>query len=258
VQKKILEAGFRPANPAVPLGYPIAMELGVDPNQPTNILEVPDPDVIAAVQASWQFVKKQADVLLVIDTSGSMQGDKIDQAKAAANAFLDKMPAQNRVGLVTFDSQPRVLDFNTNALVYLDENSKSSVEPLVSFEGGQTQVRSQINALEANGDTSLFDAVQQSIDLLKQSGEGEDDRIQAIVVLSDGQDTSSMTSLQSVVELINANREDRNPVVVIPVAYGEDADINALNAIARASATRVQSGDPESIQAVLEIIGSYF
>ncbi|MCL4302929.1 MAG: VWA domain-containing protein [Anaerolineae bacterium] len=258
VQKKILESGFRPANPAVALGYPIATELGVDPNQPTNILEVPDPEVIAAVQSSWQFVKKQADVLLVIDTSGSMQGDKITQAKTAANAFLDKMPAQNRVGLVTFDSQPRVLDFETNSLIYLDQNSMGSVQTLTSFEGGQNQVRTQINALEANGDTSLYDAIQQSMELLIQSRGDQDDRIQAIVVLSDGQDTSSLTSLQSVVELIGANKEERNPIIVIPVAYGGDADINALNGIARASATKVQSGDPENIQRVLEIIGSYF
>jgi Ca-activated chloride channel family protein len=94
--------------------------------------------------------------------------------------------------------------------------------------------------------------------LLKQSRQDKDDRIQAIVVLSDGQDTSSQTSLQSVVELISINKEERNPVIVIPVAYGGDADINALNAIARASATKVQSGDPENIQRVLEIIGSYF
>jgi Ca-activated chloride channel family protein len=168
------------------------------------------------------------------------------------------MPAQNRVGLVTFDSQPRVLDFNTNALIYLDPNSQGSIQPLTSFEGGQSQVRAQINALEANGDTSLYDAVQQSMELLKQSRDDQDDRIQAIVVLSDGQDTSSLTSLQSVVELISANKEDRNPIIVIPVAYGGDADINALNGIARASATRVQSGDQENIQRVLEIIGSYF
>jgi len=100
--------------------------------------------------------------------------------------------------------------------------------------------------------------VQQSMTLLKQARDDKDDRIQAIVVLSDGHDTSSLTSLQSVVELISANKEDRNPIIVIPVAYGGDADINALNGIARSSATRVQSGDPENIQKVLEIIGSYF
>jgi hypothetical protein len=61
-----------------------------------------------------------------------------------------------------------------------------------------------------------------------------------------------------VVAQIQAGREDRNPVIVIPVAYGGDADINALNSIARASATRVQSGNPEDIESLLELISSYF
>ncbi|MEW5957241.1 MAG: extracellular solute-binding protein [Chloroflexota bacterium] len=258
VQQKVMESGFRPVNPAVAIGYPIASELGVDSNQPATILDVPDPEVIAAVQASWQFVKKQADVLLVIDTSGSMEGDKIEQAKTAAQAFLDNMPSQNRVGLVIFNQQPQVLDFKLNAPVYLDSNTLGSVETLASFEGGQAQIRSQINSIQAGGDTSLYDAIQVSVELLKAARSDRDDRIQAVVVLSDGQDTSSLTSLQNVAELIKVSREDRNPVIVIPVAYGADADINALNAVARASASRVQSGDPENIQNVLEIISSYF
>jgi Ca-activated chloride channel family protein len=258
IQKKVMESGFRPVNPAVTVGYPIAAELGVDPSQPANILDVPDPEVVAAVHASWQFVKKQADVLLVIDTSGSMEGSKIEQAKTAAQAFLDNMPSQNRVGLVIFDSTPQVLDFNLNSLIYLDGSSQDSLESLASFEGGQANIRSQIDSIQAGGDTSLYDAIEQAIELLKAARADQDDRIQSIVVLSDGQDTSSFTSLQNVVELIKTNREDRNPVIVIPVAYGGDADINALNAIARASATRVQSGDPENIQKVLEIISSYF
>jgi Ca-activated chloride channel family protein len=258
VQLKVMESGFRPVNPSVAVGHPIVPELGVDPNQPKTILEVPDPDVIAAVQASWQFVKKQADVLLVIDTSGSMEGPKIEQAVTAANAFLDNMPPQNRVGIVTFDSETRVYDFGLDSLIFLDENSSLSSEALVSFEGGQAEIRNQINSLQAGGDTSLFDAIEQSVQLLKNSREDQDDRIQAIVVLSDGQDTSSFTALQQVIDLIQAGREDRNPVIVIPVAYGGDADINALNSIARASATRVQSGDPDNIQNVLQIISSYF
>ena len=258
VQQKVMEAGFRPASPGVQVGYPIVPELGVDPNKPSTILEVPDPEVVAAVQSSWQFVKKQADVLLVIDTSGSMDGDKITQAKAAANTFLDNMPSQNRVGLVAFDDQPQMYDFNLDTLVYLDSNTLAASEALVSFEGGQSEIRRQVDSLQAGGDTSLFDAIAQSVDLLKASREDADDRIQAIVVLSDGQDTSSITALNDVIELIKTNKEDRNPVIVIPVAYGGDADINALNGIARASATRVQSGDPQNITKVLEIISSYF
>ena len=45
---------------------------------------------------------------------------------------------------------------------------------------------------------------------------------------------------------------------MIPVAYGKDADINVLNAIARASDTKMQSGDANTIKRLLEVIGSYF
>ncbi len=240
IQQKVMENGFRPVNPDVTVGYPIVPELGVDPNQPRTVLEMPDPEVIAAVQSSWQFVKKQADVLLVVDTSGSMEGAKMDQARQAAKLFVEKMPLQNRVGLVDFDSEVRVL------------------VPLASAEGNQGNITTQIDTLQAQGDTALFDAIQQAIEFLRSSREGEDDRIQAVVILSDGQDTASQISLQEVVTLINEGREDRNPVIVVPVAYGGDADINALNSIARASATRVQSGNPEDIESLLELISSYF
>ena len=240
IQRTVMESGFRPVNPDVPVSYPIAPELGVDPNQPATILEVPDPEVIAAVQSSWQLVKKQADVLLVIDTSGSMEGEKINQAKAAANTFLDNMPPQNQVGLVGFNDSVNLL-----------------VAP-APFEGNQAQVRGQINALSTQGNTSLYDAIQEAVEILRSSGSGGADRIQSIVLLSDGQDTNSQTSLQQVSQLLTAGREDRNPIIVIPIAYGSDADIHALNTIARASATRIQSSDPEDIQKVLELISSYF
>ncbi len=241
VQRKVLENGFRPANPDVPLGYPIVPELGVDPNQPVTVLDEPDPDVIAAVQASWQYVKKQADVLLVFDVSGSMSGSKIDQAKQAASAFLDKMPSQNRVGLIKFN-----------------QNVEMAV-PLASFEGASTNVRQQIGLLEADGDTALYDAILNAVDLMRaKQDEGNNDRIKAVVLLSDGKDTASFNSLNDVIAAISAAHGDRNPVLVIPVAYGSDADISALNAIARASSTKVQSGDPKDIQKVLEIISSYF
>ena len=65
-------------------------------------------------------------------------------------------------------------------------------------------------------------------------------------------------TLNDALQSISASRESANPVIVIPVAYGADADIQALNAIARASSTTVQSGDPQNILGVLEIIGSFF
>ncbi|HLF27232.1 MAG TPA: VWA domain-containing protein [Anaerolineae bacterium] len=237
VQEVVLSNGFRPATTEVPLGYPVSSDLGVDPAQPATVLDVPDPAVISAVQASWQYVKKQADVLMLIDVSGSMSGDKIDQARQAALAFLDRLPAQNRVGLMTFN--------------HLIEMRVS----LDSFERNRDDMRRAVENLEADGDTALFDAVIEAVNTLSAD---EGDRIRAIVLLSDGQDTASVESLNAMTNVIHTGRAGKNPILIIPVAYGSDADINALNAVARTSSTRVQSGDPANIQNVLEIISSYF
>jgi Ca-activated chloride channel homolog len=239
VQQTVLAAGFRPANPKVPLSYPIVAELGVDANQPRTVLDVPEPQVIAAVQQSWSLVKKQADIWLVIDISGSMQdSDKIGQARQAALAFVDKAEPQNHVGLIAFNN-------NVETLVELD-----------TMEKNKGALREQIGSLSASGGTALFDAILQTSE--KFSAAGDTNRIRAIVILSDGRDTESKAKIQAVIEKINSTHGDLNPIIVIPVAYGSDADIGALNAIARASSTKVQSGDPKDIRSLLELISSYF
>ena len=242
VQRKVMEMGFRPVNPKVTIAYPFTAELGVDANQPTNVLAVPDPDVIAAVQASWQYVKKQGDILMVIDTSGSMAGNKIDQVRDAASKFLDNMPAQNRVGLTTFSDKVRPL------------TAPGMVENV------SQQIKANLAAMNATGNTALYDtliATLKEMQTAAPTDQGED-RIRAIILLSDGQDTSSKASLNEVLTQIGQARTGRNPILIIPVAYGSDADIAALNSIAQASATKVQSGDPKDIQKLLEIISSYF
>ncbi|MFQ3567770.1 MAG: VWA domain-containing protein [Aggregatilineales bacterium] len=240
VQELIMSEGFRPANPDVELGFPFVPENGVDPTQPRTVLDVPAPEVIAAVQQSWAFVKKQADILLLIDISGSMQTDnKIGQAIAAAEAFLNALESNNRIGLVVFNDgiETRV--------------------PLGNVETVYEQMRSHIRSLRATGGTELYAAIVDTVNRLNATD--ATDRIRAIVLLSDGADTGSRGyTLNDAINAIESTRDSLNPVIVIPVAYGRDADVNALNAIARASNTRVQSGDAQSILAVLELISSYF
>jgi Ca-activated chloride channel family protein len=235
VQQAVLAAGFRPANPAVPLGYPIVLELGVDPQQPAKNLTVPSPPVVAAIQSSWQLVKKQADIVLLLDTSSSMLGPKLEQARSAALTFLDTMPTQNRLALVTFDSQIRTL------------------VPLSTVEQHQADLRAAISGLQAIGSTLLYDGLLHAIGSLQAEDAGH--RIRAIIVLSDGQDTASRNTLRDVLTQL---RSERYPLFIFPVAYGSDADINALNGLARASGTRVLAGDPKSVQQLFELLGSYF
>lgn len=240
VQQRVMESGFRPANPDVSLGYPFVPENGVTVEGPSNVLDVPDPEVIVAVQQSWAFVKKQADIWLLIDISGSMEADgKLDQAKQAALAFLDNMESTNRIGLAVFSTDIQIL------------------VPMDTFESNEAELRQTIQSLQTDEITELYAAIVEIVGLMNQAE--DDDRIRAVVLLSDGADTGERgVTLNDAVNIITASRDSLNPVIVIPVAYGGDADIRALNSIARASNTRVQSGDPANIQAVLQIISSYF
>ena len=151
------------------------------------------------------------------------------------------MPTQNRVGLTIFNDHIQEL-----------------VAPGL-VEEVKNQIETSIYNLQADSGTALYDTLIQTIDTLiaTQPAEGED-RIRAIVLLSDGMDTASNSTLNDVLGKIQEGRSGRNPILIIPVAYGSDADIAALNSIARASATKVQSGDPKDIAKLLEIISSYF
>jgi Ca-activated chloride channel family protein len=239
-QRLIMSQGFRPANPDVPLEFPFVPENGVDPNQPTTVLDVPEAAVITAIQQSWELVKKQADILLVIDVSGSMSNEnKLAQAQEAALAFIESMETNNRVGLLTFSD---TIDLRV---------------PIDDLERTRNQLYSHIRSLRADGGTELFQATTAAVDIMNE--QPDEQRIRAVIILSDGEDTGEAGfRIQDALQAVSTTRGALNPVIVIPVAYGSDADIQTLNSIARESNTRVQSGDPDNIQRVLDLIGSYF
>jgi Ca-activated chloride channel homolog len=241
VQKNIVSNGFRPANPNVPLDFPFVPENGVTLEGPITVLDVPAPAVVASIQRSWAVVKKQADIVILIDTSGSMlEDDKIGQAKTAALAFLDAIESNNRVALSTFSDTVNL-----------------NVVPLNNYENNQTQLRQRISSLQAGGGTELYQALTTVINDLNESD--AEDRIRAVLLLSDGADTGSAgITFNQAIAAIEASRNSLNPVIVIPIAYGDNADVSTLSAIGRASQTKVQSGDVDTITQLLELLSSYF
>lgn len=240
VQRQIMAQGFRPANPDVPLEFPFVPENGIDTTQSFTVLPVPAPDVIAAIQTTWALVKKQADVMLLIDTSGSMSNEgKMDQAIEAALRFVSELEPSTRVNLTIFNDNYRTLI------------------PFSNLETVRQTLVSNIRSLRADGGTELYQSVARAMTEMNDLDAG--DRIRAVVLLSDGADTGDAGyTLSDALNAIQSSRDSANPVILIPVAYGSDADVNALNNLARASATRVQSGDPSTINNLLAIISSYF
>lgn len=240
VQRQVMTVGLmRPALTTIPLSYPFVKELGVDPSPPQNVLPMPDAETLAAIQASWRYVKKKADILLVVDTSGSMANDnKLVQAQKAITLFLQKLidhnQEQNRVGLLSFNGS-------------LQWQSTPAI-----LEGRQSQLTDQINALQPEGETALYDAL---VAATKQLQDGDDTHIRAIILLSDGKDNSS-SAVRS--EVLAFAQNDTNPILIFPVAYGRDADQSVLDAIARTFKTKLYWSDPAGIEQLFLDLSSYF
>lgn len=242
-QEYIMSFGFRPANPDVPVGFPFVEENGVTAEGPSLIIDIPESDVLIGLQEGWSLVRKQADVVILFDISGSMEADdKIGQARLATEQFLDNMEPTNRVGLHVFS------------------DVISPLVPIANFETNESRLRQEVRTLQAGGGTELFAALRDTVNELNELG--DQDRIRAVVLISDGEDTGTMgVTLNDALAAIDASQDSRNPIIVIPVMYGRSPSPEQqaqLNGIARASATRLVFGNTENIDEVLSILSSYF
>ncbi|MGB9739244.1 extracellular solute-binding protein [Chloroflexus sp.] len=234
-QRAAMSFGFRPANPDVPLTDPISPAFGVDPQGVQTVLAVPTAEVIVAIKNSWSLNRKRADIVLIVDTSGSMEGDKLTMVKAGIETFLMRILPEDRLGLITFDSTARL------------------VVPMAPLSDNRIALQDAVQAMRASGRTALFDALILGKQVLDQLPTADDDRIRAIVLLSDGADNASQKSLDDIRTLF-----DESGISIFPVAYGSDADRQVLDAIAEFSRTIVVVGDTGDIAQIFENLSRYF
>jgi Ca-activated chloride channel family protein len=239
-QRIVLEAGFRPADLSVSLAdSPIAASNGVDPSQPQTTLQVPGPAVVDVVQNVWQYTKRKANIYLVVDTSGSMEGEKLAAAQAALREFLRQIKGdQEQVGLVEFGS-------TVNNIVVLDELGHNRAD-----------LEQTIDLLQAYGNTALLDGVRTAYVRLQQ--ENDPERINAIVVMTDGRENNSSTTLGELRRGIQSGNRTGVPVVIFAIAFGDDADYEVLRTIAESSGGQVRQGDLNTIRELYRLLSSYF
>ncbi|MEW6402231.1 MAG: VWA domain-containing protein [Chloroflexota bacterium] len=238
-QLKALEYGFRPADVSIHLTAPLDSQHGVDPAQPQTILEVPSAPVIEGIQSLWRETKKPVDLVVVMDVSNSMQGEKITTARSSLLEFVQKVDDRDRLRIDLFSSDV------------------STLTPLTPIGEKRQQVLDSVSGIFEHGDTSLYDAVSRAYQDLQT--EGDPKHIRAMVVLSDGQDTASVTTLDQVVQQIQATEgEGGNAIKVFTIAFGSDADKATLEAIANPSGGRQYDSLPETIQKIYDEIATYF
>jgi len=160
----------------------------------------------------YALVRDPMEVVLAIDTSGSMAGDPLARAVEGARGFIDGLPDTVRFGLVSFGDTP------------------SLVAPLgTSVE----EIETQLAALVAGGETALYDAVATAAGAF----DSESDARKVIVVLSDGTDTVSESTLVQALQAVAGNAID---VRAVALQTGE-TDYSALSRLSGGSVTTAES-----------------
>ena len=236
-QERAMALGFRPVDPAIQIAAPIDAAHGVDPLQPQTLLEVPDAATLDALLATWRHTKKPADVVLVFDKSGSMNGRPLDEAKRGAKAFLATLDARDQVTLVFFD-----------ATVYPPYGP-------VELGTARAELESRIDGISADGGTALYDATLAAHDLLEARRRGSVHHIRSVVVMTDGADTNSEHKLDATVAGLHG---ENGGVSVFTIGYGDAPNRSALEAIARAGAGSFSKGDVDTIIQIFRDLASFF
>jgi Mg-chelatase subunit ChlD len=158
-------------------------------------------------------------LMLVIDKSGSMNGDRIELAKDAAKATVEILKRNDKVGVVAFDD---------------------GVQPLVRMQSATNRVRilSDISRLRASGGTNIASGLQYAYEKLALTPA----RLKHVILLTDGHsDSSNIFS-----EILPAMRIEN--ITVSTVAVGAQSDTTLLRRIAEGGGGRYYyTNDPYNV-----------
>jgi len=237
-QERGMALGFRPADVSIKLGAPVDADHGVDPSEPKTVLETPGADVIGATVDAWKIVKKKSNVVLVLDTSGSMkEQNRMENAKSGAAELLAMLGDEDTFSLLTFNDK----------LTWVQQGAK--------LKDQRARAGGYIKSLFPGGGTALYDAVADAWRKLEASSER--DKISAIVVLTDGADTDSKLKLESLIALFGSNVE-RSGTRIFTIGYGGTAKAEILKAIADATNAKFYEGKAENIRQIFKEIATFF
>ncbi len=148
------------------------------------------------------------DVILVLDTSGSMSGEKLAQAKGALRFILDRLNPGDRFNVVSFNSS---VSAYAGGLVPAGEAAKA---------------RRYVDGLQAAGGTNIDEALGTALRL----ADGKSERPQVVIFLTDGLPTVGERDAGRII----ANVQARAPAGLRLFAWGVGDDVNTvlLDAIA--------------------------
>lgn len=150
-------------------------------------------------------------VQFVLDTSGSMSGDKIDQAKAALITFLGSLHGEDMFQVVTFASSVQT---------FFEGPQRATPENLEA-------AKKRVDQLQAMGGTNIGDALRQALEAQTPAADADGPWLSQVVFLTDGQPTVGLTNPKDILELTRL--VDKQQMRVFGLGIGDEIDVRLLD-----------------------------
>jgi uncharacterized protein YegL len=175
------------------------------------------PFVINIFSPESKKMKKNsnADLLCVIDISGSMAGSKIDLVKKSLKVLVELMDQNDRLALILFnEAGKKIFDLN-----YLTKEIKNNYI-------------NQINEIKAFGGTSIMSGLKIAIDILQNDADkNKPNRASSILLLSDGCD-NDYNDFELGTKLKELTKGKNLNFTINTFGYGDDHDPKVMQKLA--------------------------
>ncbi|REE95398.1 vWA domain-containing protein [Thermomonospora umbrina] len=244
VQRRIMtEVHRRPVNPqvradgfaAIPPELPFPARLDA---------------VVALLGAYYDKIRRPSRTLYVIDTSGSMAGERIEALRSAlvaltggsgASARYERFLNREEVTLIPFGSAPREPRFHT--------------VPATAPEGELARIRSFAQGLDASGGTAIYDSLTRAYQVADEQIGRDPDRFTSIVLMSDGENSDGM-DFGDFRDRFGDLPERVRGVPVFAVLFGEAAT-GEMNDLGKLTGGRTFDARSQSLDVVFREIRGY-
>jgi Ca-activated chloride channel family protein len=231
-------AGFRAADQSTRYALGLNTDLGLGGQSTSTVRALPDIQTIDQTVGYWTALSRAANLLAVIDTSGSMADPAADGSGGTRLQVVQQALLQADA-LVSPKSDVGAWKFSTKLDGEKDYKEMVPIGPVGGFLPDGTPRRKALDKavysdLAPQGNTGLYDTMLAAYKVMQEKWEGGN-KLNLLVIFTDGKndDPGGITQAALIRQLKAVANPDR-PVQVLIIGYGPDTDIKELTTITKA------------------------